>query len=562
MKVYVRGKNTVNLTQSDFIAKGGEGEVYGKGGLVYKIYHETNKMIPEAKIKELLALDNDSILRPRDILMDDKNNLIGFTMKYVKNTDPMCKLFTNDFRSRNGIVQDQTLELVENIKKTIQFIHNRKCLIVDGNEFNYLVDNKNFVTPYFIDVDSYQTPHFQATAIMPSIRDYNTKGFSELTDWFSFAIIACQLFVGIHPFKGKHKTIKGIEDRVVKNISVFNKDVNVPSTTRDFSFIPKHYFDWFLKLFEKGERIAPPDVSGVILVVPTVVKAAYSTAQFEIALVHTSKEEIKYFQVIHGNKIIKTDSEIQIGRTKYPGIKTEVLFTQKRSVPISVFIKDEMLEFKALNKGYSWSGQEIAATDFMIIDNTLYAKNGGSLLEFEFEDSNDIIKPMVKSVWSIMPQSSEVYSNIVYQSVLGKPYIVVPLPKHNGPSSCVIKFIKELEGYKIVAAKYQSNVAMFVGSKKGQYDRIILKFSDNHEDYSCRIMEDISNNSINFTVLDNGVCIFIFDDKNLEIFLTRYDKPAIKSIASEDITLEMKLYKDGNQLMFAKGNQLYSMKMK
>ena len=47
-------------------------------------------------------------------------------------------------------------------------------------------------------VDSYQTAHYPATAIMPSVRDWKVPlhDFSELSDWFSFAIVSFQVFLG------------------------------------------------------------------------------------------------------------------------------------------------------------------------------------------------------------------------------------------------------------------------------------------------------------------------------------------------------------------------------
>src|SRR4030042_7024396 len=138
------------------------------------------------------------------------------------------------------------IHLVENIKKLIYFVHDKNCLIVDGNELNYLVNN-DFITPYMIDVNSWQTPSYNATAIMPSIRDWSTTTFSELTDWFSFAIISFQLFIGVHPFKGTHKKYRRNDfvNRVKDSVSVFNSQVSLPPSARDFNLIPGSYKDWY-----------------------------------------------------------------------------------------------------------------------------------------------------------------------------------------------------------------------------------------------------------------------------------------------------------------------------
>jgi len=68
----------------------------------------------------------------------------------------------------------------------------------------------NYKTPIFLDVDSYQTPSFHADALMESVRDpliQNNK-FTELSDWYSFGIVVFQMYIGIHPFKGRHPNFK------------------------------------------------------------------------------------------------------------------------------------------------------------------------------------------------------------------------------------------------------------------------------------------------------------------------------------------------------------------
>ena len=217
MEVFVENIGKVDLSENkDFKTQGGEGKIYIKNNVVYKIYIDYTKTIKKEKIKELSVLQHKNIIKPDNIIWTNqkKNKMIGYTMKYIENTEPLCKYFTNSFQNANNITSKNILELVYRLQETIHYIHTNKILIVDGNEFNYLVTNKTQM-PYFIDVDSYQTPSFPATAIMPSIRDWHTKGFNELSDWYSFAIIACQLFIGIHPYKGTHPNFskKDLESR-------------------------------------------------------------------------------------------------------------------------------------------------------------------------------------------------------------------------------------------------------------------------------------------------------------------------------------------------------------
>jgi len=56
MQILVNGQK-INLTQKNYVTKGGEGQIFKKGKVAYKIYEDLKKMIPAAKIKEYEVLD-------------------------------------------------------------------------------------------------------------------------------------------------------------------------------------------------------------------------------------------------------------------------------------------------------------------------------------------------------------------------------------------------------------------------------------------------------------------------------------------------------------------------
>lgn len=563
MKYFIRGKGEINLTQNDFVSKGGEGSIFKQGNMSYKIYEDPKKMIPEAKIKELQTIHEQNVIKPKDIILNSKNTTVGFTMNWVEGIS-LCKLFTNDFRNRNGITEDSTIELIENIKLAINSIHKAKCLIVDGNEFNYLVDNKKFIIPYFIDTNSYQTPSFPATAIMPSIRDWHSKTFSELTDWFSFAIIACQLFIGLHPFKGKHPKYKknDFESRMKDNISIFNSKVRVPPPTRDFNFIPSKYMEWFINLFNKGKRVKPPELPGTIIKTQVQVTLIQSTDNFEITFLKEFDSEIHYHSIIFGTRVTKTKNKLYIGNRDFKVIRgTEVLFTPKNVTPILVKKDQNKLKFKCMDNNKTLTVPDLDCQDLMITNNILYIKNEGNLVETFFIETFDIITMIIKNTWKIMPHSSIVFSDVIYQNVLGKSYLVIPIPKIDGLSSCITKEIPEIEKFKIIEAKHDSGICVLIGFKDNVYHRIVLKFDGKYEEYSYRIVKDIIFSTINFVVLENGIVLLMNDDK-LEIFSKDISKPNIKVFEDSDINSTMKFCKNGTNVMFFKNNKLFKIKMR
>ena len=564
-RYYIRGKGQVDLTQREFIAKGGEGSIYGKGNIIYKIYEDLSLMIPEAKIDELQILTNPLILKPREIVLDRRKRVVGFTMDWIKNTIDLCKLFTNGFRERNNF-SDPT-QLIENIREIISEIHKCNCLIVDGNEFNYLADSMNFSTPYFIDVNSYQTPSFPATAIMPSIRDYSCgNNFSEYSDWFSFAIICCQLFVGIHPFKGRHPAFKknDLQGRMKANVSIFNKDIEIPPMTRDLNLIPTNYKDWFISLFDKSNRELPPSLVGKVIVVPfKILPTKKSTDNFIIDLIKEFDSEVLFYGVKNGIVVVKTKEKIYLNYKEEYSVTSdvEVVFTPAWLTPVLVKIEDQRLKFKSL--GDEIGKLDIECTDKMIVENTLYIRNEGKLIEIALDNINKRVVPSVKSTsWDIMPYSSEIFSNVIYQNIMGNPYLGIPIPKIGELSSFIEIKIPELEGYKIIDAKYENHVCMVVSHKLGQYDRFILRFDKNFRSYDCRVIEDIDYTAINFVVLDNGIVVSMNEDDRMEIFSNNIKNKEVSTIADPDINSTLRLCKNGVKLMFFQDNKLYRIQMK
>lgn len=503
MRLYVQGsKQEVNLTDRDYIAEGGEAKIYGKHDRIYKLYFSRKRIMPKSKLDELKAIDRDNILRPLSLVLDKNQAPVGISMKWIKSSLPICKLFTNDFRKRFKVTPKNIVNLVENLAQTIKFIHDKNCLIVDGSEMNYLVDNKTFVIAYFIDVDSYQTKHFPATAITSTIKDYHTKGFSEFSDWFSFAVIATQLFLGIHPYKGTHPQYKrnDFEQRMKDNISIFNKDTKLPASVRDFSYIPGNYRDWLIQVLEKGKRLAPPAILGKVVVImkaPTI----KSTDMFKLVFL----------------KDIDSDCR-------------DILLTQRTQTKILVDIKNGRLLLTKEDSTIIKS--DISATDKVFINDILFIKNHNLLCEIDVEEISDRLVPLIKSTWNVMPNSTKVFNGIIYQDILGIPYLMVLHKTEYGKTVSCLKSIPELKGYKILEAKHDNRIAMLIGHRGGKYVRFIIKFSKDYKDYEIRTEKDEPYQVPNFVTLDNGIVICITSEDVVEIFSNKLGNNSIKTVTT------------------------------
>jgi serine/threonine protein kinase len=558
MDIFVNGQK-ISLTQKNFVAKGGEGSIFKREKIAYKVYEDLNKMVPLEKLKELKSLVHPSIVRPIDVFFNEKKHPIGFTMDWVGDDNAaLCKLFTNTFREANNINDAMTLALVENIKKTTHFIHEHDCLIVDGNELNYLVA-PDWTTPYFIDTNCWQTKNFPASAIMPSIRDWTTDTFTPLTDWFSFAIVTFQLFTGIHPFKGKHKDFRmnDFRGRIMRNMSVFNPQVSFPQNVRDFNLIPGSYKDWYYHLFENGKRTPPPMLPGEAGKVQVKVILIKSTNNFEISEVKEYDSDILYHNGL--SEITKTKNKIWIRKTDYttePG--EELLLASSYQVPILVKILNKSLSLKTLDNAYKMKDMNLHCTDKMIIDNTLYIRNEEKLIQLDFTVMGVNIIPTVKTVWTIEPLSSQLFSNMVVQSVLGRTYFAIPNPSKG---TFHIVAIPDLDKYKIIDAKYENQVCVLMLNHNGVYSRCVIKFNDEFNKYKIRMDDNLDYESINFICLAQGVCILIYAD-TVEIFFNKFDKDDVKKVSDPQVDSSMRLCKDGTKVRFFQGKKLYDFTMK
>ena len=164
-KVFTNGSGLITLNDSDYLASGGEADVYRKGKLAYKLYHDPDRMISTGKIDALARIARANVITPRQVVYDHANRrTIGYTMTYLDRARPLVKLFSAAEKKQTGLSMKKLAALIEAMRQTILVIHRAGCLVVDMNEMNILVSH-NHKIPHFIDTDSYATPGAPATAI-------------------------------------------------------------------------------------------------------------------------------------------------------------------------------------------------------------------------------------------------------------------------------------------------------------------------------------------------------------------------------------------------------------
>lgn len=561
MKVHVKGK-TLSLTKHNYKSEGGEGQIFVKKDLAFKIYFDPQKMISAGKIQELAVLTDPKIIKPEDIIFNN-GTPIGYTMRFIKDAYSFVQTFTKAFKNRHGLYLDTCLDLVQNFQKTVHFIHSKNILIVDLNEMNFLVDKK-FKEVYCIDVDSYQTPNYKATAIMESIRDRHTPSdvFNEGSDWFSFAIITFQLLTGIHPYKGKHKNIKGLDARMSRNISVFNPDVSIPRSAESPEILPTTYRDWYYAVFEKGLREAPPvDTSKIIPQIVTI-KVAAGTNNFKIKELFECVFEIHQYAK-QGNTEVIIGNNVCINRRSYQMLGAPFSIGFYGSLPIAAKIEigDGSLIIKSLRNGQEiksniWK-ERPKASQVMSYKGRFYYALENYIYEIQYHGSE--FNPHLSSVAvaNILSQSAKIYPGCVVQNLLGTCYVST-FPE----SQTHYQYkIEDFKGYRLIDAKFENNILMLVGEKQGIYTRFIYTLQgDTNSPTQSRKVEDISYSGLNFTVLDNGICVLLNEQEQIEIFHQK-NLTQIKVIEDKEIHGAMRLFNAENSVLFSVQNKLFSMTM-
>lgn len=565
-KVVVQNKGAVTLQKNDYIAAGGEGTVCRRGDVAYKVYHDPKKAVPAAKIRELQALASlPNVLGPREIVFDGAGKKpIGFTMPYVRDTEFLCRLFSKGFRSDHGLGPDEMTYLVKRLQQTLQAIHGHDILVVDLNEMNFLVDSK-YSEILFIDVDSYQTPKHRATAIMESIRDRVGQAglFTEGTDWYSFAVVAFQMYTGYHPYrKGRHPKYKPNDwsARMDEGLSVFHPDVTMSLPWSDWSMIPPAHLDWLRAVLgPSNERSGPPlpDASTIVAVTrPVVVKG---TDTFEVTLVADYDSPVLGMWFFGGRPVALTKNGVYIGTSHVRHWQHNLWQGRVTLLPVGDTYEPAVAwhdggeaHIQDIDGEHIW---KIAAEQAMHHDGRLYTALNGMLVE------TMIIRPAhkdlmaSKTVGKFLEGSSQFFPGVVVQDVFGTCWLSVPYAE----GKCSNTRVPEMDGYRVVDARYQNGILMAVGERDGRYERFVLFMGDNCSSYRVRLDGDVPEQFVHFAALSNGVCVHQPTDAQIEVFR---EPGRVKTVDSPPFHTGDRLYTDGASMYFVDGGRLYRISLK
>lgn len=512
MNVIVPGEKKVFLTQDTFLAEGGEGKVYVSGQTAYKIYHDPTRVMASGKMVELAAINDPDVIRPLKDVFNERQQRIGYTMRYVPSTRPLCSLFPKAFRDREGLGHDKIRNLVLKFRDRVQHVHDAGILIVDLNEMNFLVD-KQFQNLYAIDTDSYQTRGFPATAIMPSVADPLVIGnkFTEGSDWFSFACTSFQLFTGIHPFKGVHPSIKGFEDRMKAGITVFDPSVKTPPAMYPVNVIPPVYLDWYRSVFVDRHRTAPPTDYQGRLSLPTAV--AYTVVSSDSLTVRdVASFDGRYVVSYRDGWALDNKGSILFGRDVLtPSFEPAGFGYMSDMTPIVVGMRDGFVYVFDL-KSRQEHRTELQGQALFVTDANVYLKNGNRLSVLDFRPVGGKVLGTLQFAVSIMERATRRFNNCLYQNMLGSAFFNV-FPSSGGTYQIRTP---EIDRKQILDAKYQNGLLGVSVHANGDVVRYLYRVVGD----KATVVEakTVSLQMVNFVVMANGITVLSDDEGTIEVF--------------------------------------------
>lgn len=552
--VYSPVAGAVRLTDSDFIAKGGQAAVYQKGPYAYKLYHDPAWMIPLPKIAELQAIQSKDVLLPLDAVYDKGKRPIGYIMPFYDGGSPLCRLFTKRFKKRNGLTPADVAELVKHIQLVLTAIHEGRCLAVDVNEANVLA-SPDFKTSVFLDTDNYETPNYRAQFLSESVRDPQVRNreWTELSDWFSFGVVVFQLYVGIHPYRGVHPAYqdKDWRKRMDDGVSVFDPDVQLPTACSDFGVIPDRHLEWFKEVFGRNGRSVPPlpDAAAPVAV-PVSVRVIRKGGVFDVQEVFSLPEPICAVYSGYGITYALTKGALWKGRQQVEARGQGDVYV--------VFAGADMVILRHLNGvlRFELNGkpQTEPADRVLMREGRLYTMLGDGLFEHIFRRVGSSLAHSKRRVTTLMPKQVEVYDGVIIQTTIDKTLAILPF----GQGRAALRLIPELDDYRIVDAKAQGHVMVVVGQRKGVYDRLVFCFAPDMQKYTVRVEQDIPTLGVNFTVLPSGVCVLVSGDAEIELFK---DNSSVRKVPDPPFDESMALFGTVKGLHFVDGNGVYRARM-
>lgn len=502
----------------DPFSSGGEGNVFKVGSELVKIFFNPKADI-ELRVKELSCISSKYILTPKYVAYRN-NKPVGYSMDLARNTVPLASVFANSFVKRHGLTTANFEAITKNLQSIIAELHSHSILVVDCNEFNFLVSKSDFKTVYAIDTDSYQTPSLKATAILPSIQDPLTikdNNFTEESDWYSFAILTTQLYTGLHPFKGRytHNTKLKLTERMSAGVTTFLDEVSTPASMRLIENIPMLLKHWIRNTLETGLRELPP--------------SKYADFSF------TAQKSFKIVPI--SGKINKTLIDFDAPRS-------HEIFCNGKRIVVTKGAKN-LIWYSGIN---NFVISPKLGEEYQIIDGRLYRLSNGFLTEIE-ERHGQLLEAKSDNVATY----SEFKDGCVISKWAQKTGFILPI----GKGKTIITNFPELDNARILDASLKGRVLQVNIHKDNEYKIGFFIFKENFISYSYKELTVNGPSETVTTVTQKGMFLsYLASEEQLVLILPNGESMKVIQdivLPSDSVLGE----ESGRVLLFTEGNKYH-----
>lgn len=567
------GRGSAKLNDTNYITAGGEGAIYKVGTSVVKIYSDPAKMLKDdmpGKIRALGRLQRVGIVAPEGLVVDEHKQPLGFYMPFVSH-EPLSRFFVSDYRNRVGFSDKDSIDLTADMHSIVEYAHEKKAVMVDANELNWLVGFTKGSTPaaVAIDVDSWAIGKWGASAIMPSIRDWSSKGFNESTDWFAWGVVSFQVFTGIHPFKGKIDGYKpgDMVQRMKDGASVFDKRAKLPLAVRDFSCIPGPLLDWYQATFQQALREKPPHPynrtrpAKAAQVMRAVTKASSGGIVFEKLFERAGDAAVRTWP----NGAVRLASgdtvDLATGKTivDVPNARGEIVRHVDGWLAVMhdkglVGITTQFINIHGQPMPLTPAPLPLAAKRVFRASDRIFAITDREMVEIERKVLGRGIVTLGNR-WQVMTQSTTWLDDVAVTDVMGSAFVIMVTA--DGVHQVRVP---ELDGAKLVAGKAAGRFAAFAAVEPdGSYRKIEFTFDRGMKSYTAWA-GPADTPDLNMGILSRGVVATIVDDFELVIMVP--SSGAVNRIKDSGISTAMKLATWGEKIVYIADGAVWQMRVK
>jgi hypothetical protein len=522
MRVWADGLGEVDLLPEHFVAEGGEGRVYLREGRAFKVWRDLARAPAPAKLARLARIAHPALVAPEGTLRDAQGAPVGFRMPWVEGASPLAAWVAPGPRARAGVDAAQVGAWMLGLADALGAVHAAGAVVGDLSESNVLIDGRGRLR--LIDLDSWGVDAFPVTAFTPATRDPAAPAdlFSPETDWFAFAVVSFLMFTGLHPYRGRHPKVVGLEARMQAGLSALDPAVVWPPAALGPEALPTGWRPWYQAVLEGAHRGPPPDAHGAW-------PAAARPPEVGDSLLRTPVAELDApilgFAERDGSWVAWTAQAVWRDGKRLgplPGPLQAVCFSP-RGRPVGAWAEAGRLRLFALDEMVALP-VVVAADEVFTASGALLVRAGAQLVEVRLHELADRLTPVVHPVASVLPRATRAWVGFAEQRLLGAAWLHLPV----GPGRCLALRVPELDARPVVAAAHARGVVHLLTHRAGRYDRVVVRAREGRVD--VRVEADVPAFDPEVVVLPSGVAVLTRPEGGLELTTAAPGERALRAL--------------------------------